>query len=222
MSEIDVYFVDVNVSEDVIDALSKLLTPPELTRADRYRFADDRRRSIVARAATRRFLGRRLDADPQSLVIVEEEHGKPALRDREFEFNASPSGDFVALALASETPVGIDVERRRTLHDAFALARRYFSSEEVAVVENTADIESAFLTIWTSKEAIVKASGKGIGTSDLRSFTVPLRDPQFRPVVDGWSVAALDPPLDDYYAAVAARDGIYRLNPHSIDAAALL
>jgi 4'-phosphopantetheinyl transferase len=219
---IDVYFVDVNVADDVLDALANLLTIPERARADRYRFPDDRRRSIVARAATRRFIGRYLATDPATLIIDEEEFGKPVLRGREIEFNASHSGDLVALAFAKETAVGVDVERRRQLTDALALARRYFSAEEVAIVEQATDIADAFFTIWTAKEAIVKASGKGIATGDLRGFTVPFRDPELRPVVGGWSVAAVDPNRDGYYAAVAARDGERQITLQSISAAALI
>lgn len=219
---IDVYFVDVNVADDVIEALAKLLTTAERARANRYRFADDRRRSIVARAATRRLLSRYLDSDPASLVIDEEEFGKPVLRSHAIEFNASHSGDLVALALARDTPVGVDVEWRRQLTETLALARRYFSAEEVAIVERAADADDAFFAIWTAKEAIVKASGKGIGTGDLHGFTVPFRDPQLRPVVDGWSVASIDPSRDGYYAAVAARDANRGITVHSISAAALL
>jgi len=219
---IDVCFVNVNVPNDVIDGLTTLLDSAELARANRYRFDDDRRRSIVARAATRRLLGRYLDRDPQSLVFIEEEHGKPALRDREIEFNASHSGDLVALAFARDTPVGVDVEGRRQLHDTLALARRYFSGEEVAMVEKASDTADAFFAIWTAKEAIVKASGKGIGTGDLHGFTVPFRDPRLRPVIDGWCVAAIDAPLDGYYAAVACRDGERRINSCRLEAAGLL
>jgi 4'-phosphopantetheinyl transferase len=219
---IDVYFVDVTVADDVVEALAQLLTIPERARVDRYRFNDDRRRSIVARAATRRFLGRSLDADPATLVIHEEEFGKPVLRGREIEFNASHSGDLVALAFSKETAVGVDVERRRQLTDTLALARRYFSAEEVAIVERAVDADDTFFAIWTAKEAIVKASGKGIGTGDLNGFTVPFRDPQLRPVIDGWSVAAIDPKRDDYYAAVAARDGDHPITVQSIRAEALL
>jgi 4'-phosphopantetheinyl transferase len=219
---IDVYFVDVNVADDVLDALASLLTIAERARADRYRFPDDRRRSIVARAAMRHFLGRYLGTDAATLIIDEEEFGKPVLRGREIEFNASHSGDLVALAFARETPVGVDVERRRQVRDALALARRYFSAEELAIVERAADPGDAFFSIWTAKEAIVKASGKGIGTGDLHGFTVPFRDPQLRAVIDGWSVAAVDPDRDGYYAAVAARDGERRIAPLSISAAALL
>jgi len=219
---IDVYFIDVNVADEVIEALAKLLTIQERARADRYRFPDDRRRSIVARAAARRFLGRALGSDPATFVIDEEEFGKPVLRGREIEFNASHSGDLVALAVARETAVGVDVERRRKMTDTLALARRYFSAEEVAIVERAADSDDAFFAIWTAKEAIVKASGKGIGTGDLHGFTVPFRDPRLRPVVDGWSVAALDPNREGYFAAVAARDGEWRIAVKSITAAGLL
>lgn len=222
MNAIDVCFVNVNVPSDVIDALTTLLGPTELARANRYRFDDDRRRSIVARAGTRRLLARYLDADPRTLVFAEEEHGKPALRDREIEFNASHSGDLVALAFARKTPVGIDVERRRELHDTLALARRYFSAEEVAIVESAADAGDAFFTIWTAKEAIVKASGKGIGTGELHGFTVPFRDPRLQPVIDDWNVAAIDPRMDDYYAAVACRGGDGHINSCRLEAAALL
>jgi 4'-phosphopantetheinyl transferase len=219
---IDVYFIDVNAPDDVIDALAKSLTDSELARANRYRFADDRRRSIVARAATRRLLGRNLNADPRALVIIEEEHGKPALLNREIEFNASHSGDLVALALAKGVPVGIDVERRRQLNDALALADRFFSVEERARVRDAEDAEETFLVIWTAKESIVKATGKGIATGDLRGFTVPVRDHRLLPAVDGWSVAALDPPLDGYYAAVATRTGLVRITSRTITPAALL
>jgi len=219
---IDVYFVDVNVADAVIDALGNLLTIRERARADRYRFPDDRRRSIVARAATRLFLGRSLGSDPAALVIDEEEFGKPVLRGRAIEFNASHSGDLVALAFAKKTAVGVDVERRRTLTDTLALARRYFSAEEVAIVEGAADAGDAFFAIWTAKEAIVKASGKGIGSGDLHGFTVPFRDPQLRPVVDGWSVAALDPNREGYFAAVAARGIQWHIAVKSITAEGLL
>jgi 4'-phosphopantetheinyl transferase len=219
---IDVYFIDVTVADDVLEALANVLTIEERARADRYRFPDDRRRSIVARASTRRFLGRYLGSDPARLFINEEEFGKPVLRGREIEFNASHSGDLVALAFAPDTPVGVDVERRRPLTDSVALARRYFSAEELAIVERAADPTDAFFAIWTAKEAIVKASGSGIATGDLHGFTVPFRDPELRPVIDGWSVAAIDPHRRGYYAAVAARDGIRSIAVQSISAAGLL
>jgi len=222
VSVIDVCFIEIDVSRAVIDALAELLTDEERARANRYRFDDDRRRSIIARAATRRLLGRYLGADARELVIVEQEHGKPVLRDGEMEFNASHSGNLVALAFAKDTAIGIDVERRRRLHDVLSLAQRFFSNDELALVRSSSDPDDAFFTIWTAKEAIVKASGKGIATGDLHAFTVPFRERHLLPVVDGWSVAAVDPPLDGYYGAVAARTGEQRITSRVLDASALL
>ena len=219
---IDVYFIDVNVADDVIEQLAELLADDERARANRYRFAADRRRSIVARAGTRRLAGRALGVDPRALVIVAEEHGKPALRNREIEFNASHSGDLVALAFATGTPVGIDVERCRHINDAPALARRFFAAEELEIVANAADADDAFLTIWTAKEAILKASGKGIGAGDLRGFAVPFGNGEMQPVIDGWSVAAIETPLIGYYGAIAARTGEQRIDARKITAAALI
>ena len=223
MIVIDVCFIDVTAPSDVIEALAGVLSDAELARANRYHFANDRRRSIVARAATRQLLGRYLDADPRELVFVEEEYGKPALLHRQIEFNASHSEDLPALEFATETPVGIDVERKRKLNDSLALARRYFSAEELAFVNSAADADDAFFTVWTAKEAIVKASGKGIGTGDLRGFTVPFGEAEMKPVIDGWSVAAIDAPLEGYFSAVAARASeACRVTSRTITAAALL
>ncbi len=219
---IDVYFIDVNVSREVIGALAELLTDIERARADRYRFDDDRRRSIVARAATRRILSRFTGTAARELPIVEGEYGKPELAGGEIEFNASHSGDLVALAFAPQTPVGIDVERRRKLHDALALARRYFSEAELAFVEGAEDTGAAFFIVWTAKEAIVKASGKGIGASDLRGFTVPFGAAQLQLVTGAWSVAMLEPPMPGYHAALAARTGVEPVNQSTVDASSLL
>ncbi|MGH9419940.1 MAG: 4'-phosphopantetheinyl transferase superfamily protein, partial [Thermoanaerobaculia bacterium] len=98
----------------------------------------------------------------------------------------------------------------------------FFSAEEGARVRDAQDTEEAFLTIWTAKESIVKATGKGIATGDLRAFTVPVRDHRLQSVTDGWSVAALDPPLDGYYAAVAAHAGAVGITSRIITPAALL
>ncbi len=219
---INVCFIDVNVPRDVIGALAELLTDAERARADRYRFDDDRRRSIVARAATRRILSRMTGATAMELPIIEGEHGKPALEGNEIEFNASHSGDLVALAFARATPVGIDVERRREMHDPLGIARRFFSEAELAFVENADDVAAAFFIVWTAKEAIVKASGKGIGAGDLRGFTVPFGAARLQPVTGAWSVATLQAPMSGYHAALAARSDVEPVEMRTVDASSLL
>lgn len=219
---IDVYFINVNVPRDSIDALAQLLTDEERARADRYRFAVDRRRSIVARAVTRQILAQSLGGVPGELQIVEGEYGKPELAGHEIEFNASHSGDLVALAFGRGTPVGIDVERRRTLRDPLAIARRFFSEAEFAFISAASEISAAFFAVWTAKEAIVKANGKGIGAGELRGFTVPFGATQLHPVTSDWSVATIEPPLPGYHAAVAAGPGNEPIVPRELDVSSLL
>ena len=204
---IDVYFIDVNVANDVIDALANLLTTAERARADRYRFADDRRRSIVARAATRRFLGRYLNADPATLVIDEEEFGKPVLRGRAIEFNASHSGDLVAARVrarngrSASTSSGAGNSPTRSPWRAAIFPPRRWRSSNVPRILAMRSSPSGRRRKRSSKRA-AKASARAISTASPSLSAIR----ELRPVIDGWSVAAIDPNRDGYYAAVAARE----------------
>jgi 4'-phosphopantetheinyl transferase len=207
---IEVAVVPVGAAE--IGGLWEVLDAEERARADRYRVEDDRRRSIVARGTVRTLLGRRLGREPRDLGFVEGPQGKPALIGGELEFNVSHSGDRVAIAIAEGGPVGIDieVERPRTT-DLVVLARRYFSPVEALAVENAADgALPLFFTIWTAKEAVIKAVGGGLSIQ-LASFSVlpvcsewgAVENLGGDPKLDGWHVAAL-PSEPGYRAAVAA------------------
>jgi 4'-phosphopantetheinyl transferase len=207
---IEVAVVPVGAAE--IGGLWEVLDAEERARADRYRVEDDRRRSIVARGTVRTLLGRRLGREPRDLGFVEGPQGKPALIGGELEFNVSHSGDRVAIAIAEGGPVGIDieVEQPRTT-DLVVLARRYFSPVEALAVENAADgAIPLFFTIWTAKEAVIKAVGGGLSIQ-LASFSVlpvcsewgAVENLGGDPKLDGWHVAALPSELG-YRAAVAA------------------
>jgi phosphopantetheinyl transferase len=108
------------------------------------------------------------------------------------------------------------------MHVPLGIARRFFSETELAFVENADDIAAAFFIVWTAKEAIVKASGKGIGASDLRGFTVPFGAVQPQQVMGIWSVATLEPPMRGYHAALALRTGVEPVNQNTVDASSLV
>ncbi len=214
--EVHVWLARTAVDADTLARMSSVLDDEERVRAARYRFDEDRARSIVARASLREILARYLGRDAHALHFIAGEHGKPALADRELEFNVSHSGDLVALAFASATPVGIDIERERELNDANALARRFFSPAEAAAVLEDA---SRFFRIWTAKEALIKAVGAGLSL-DLASFETWPAAARFVPVVDrtndaslqGWSVYALDDVPDGYRCAIVTRGGEWNVS----------
>src|SRR2546430_539789 len=70
----------------------------------------------------------------------------------------------VACVVARDVDVGIDVERVGSGTDIIDLARRHFSSAEVAELERCESGARAarFTELWTLKESYVKATGAGI------------------------------------------------------------
>ena len=166
---ITVVTVDLTVDSS---AFVPLLSPSELARAEGMATEGLRRRYVVAHGSLRQRLASVLgDDDPASIPIEVGEHGKPFVVDGP-EFNLSDSGDLALIAISDGPPVGIDVERVREVEHE-RLARRFFSVLECAALESCPDPAVAFFTIWTRKEAVVKATGRGI-SGGLSAFTVSL------------------------------------------------
>lgn len=95
------------------------------------------------------------------------EHGKPYLKDHpSFYFNHSHSQKHYALATsASMCDLGVDIEDldRKVRFDA--LAKHAFHPQEYQAWELSDFDASYWFKIWTTKEAVLKASGLGIRLS---------------------------------------------------------
>lgn len=146
----------------------------ERERAARFRFDRDRERFVTCRAALRRILGRHLDRDPVSLAFQTGMHGRPSLSgDAQVEFNVSHSGDLALIAVCSQGPLGVDVEALRDVPRALDLARRYLHPNEIPHIEAAPpeELNAAWLTVWTRKEAALKSIGAGL-TVDTRKIEV--------------------------------------------------
>jgi 4'-phosphopantetheinyl transferase len=119
-----------------------------------------------------------LGEPPESLILINGEHGRPALAapHESLAFNWSHSGDRALLAIARGVAPGIDLERWRPRPRALEIAQRFFCADEAAGLAklDAKQLTSAFLELWTAKEAVLKALGHGIafGLDRLR-FAVP-------------------------------------------------
>jgi 4'-phosphopantetheinyl transferase len=214
--QIHVWIARADVDAATIRSLSHVLDDEERGRAARFHFDADRRRSIVGRAALRILLGRYLGRNASDLRFAAGAHGKPRLCDAALEFNVSHSGDFAAIALAADTPVGIDVECEKRMSDLEAIASRYFAPAEAEAVLKAqgAQAVALFFSTWTAKESVIKAAGAGLSL-ELGAFRVTPGSDRFMPVenggadvhLDGWYVRALPSPAHGYHAALAARGG---------------
>ena len=80
----------------------------------------------------------------------------------------------VAVAASHTGPLGVDLEELYP-REVGALARRWFTPGELAWMEQEPEELNAFLQLWTAKEAVGKALGRGLRQSGLRR-PVPLPD----------------------------------------------
>jgi 4'-phosphopantetheinyl transferase len=161
--ELHLWWTSLEVSDHRIDELRQFLSPEEQRRVERFRIDIAARRFIAARAVLRSVLGRATGVPPRSIEFAYGENGKPRLADGGPCFNASDSGDFVAIAITSQE-VGIDVEVMRSFRRREGLARRICTDDELEALaripEEQRDRE--LLRLWTYKEAALKAIGTGL------------------------------------------------------------
>lgn len=207
-----VWRILLNQGERVIQLLGNALSPDEHARAERYYFARDRLKFIVARGALRDILARYTGARPAQIMFANGAHGKPALADSPVHFNLAHSGDWALCAIAMR-PVGVDVEdMRRPVDDMDDVAQRFFAPLEwKRFLGLPAQAKpAAFFRCWTRKEAFIKAIGAGL-SHPLHRFEVSFLDnaPARLVRIDGDAQAAhawslLNMPPDTNHAGAVA------------------
>ncbi|MBD8898755.1 4'-phosphopantetheinyl transferase superfamily protein [Rhodanobacter sp. DHG33] len=140
---------------------------PEPLQADEIHVWRLQRPKGTGREPLLALLARYLDAAPAAVRLVEGEHGRPALdaiHGGVFDFNWSHCGEQALVALARGLSPGIDLERLRPRANALKIAQRFFTAAEAAWLETLDEDErdEAFLDLWTAREAVLKALGRGI------------------------------------------------------------
>ncbi|HQR53850.1 MAG TPA: 4'-phosphopantetheinyl transferase superfamily protein [Burkholderiales bacterium] len=218
-AEVHLWLFALDAAADTVAALTAYLAPDEAARAGRFRHTDDVRRYRVARGALRVLVGGYLMQSPGSLHFEYGAHGKPGLAagssDVDLQFNLSHSGELALAAFCVGHPVGVDLECADRKVDALALAGRYGSPREQAMLQalDPAARSRRFIELWTCKEAWLKASGLGVTAglagldidfSGARPHIAQLPQQEQGDVRD-WSVALFEPAVN-HVASVALRD----------------
>ncbi|WBQ06418.1 4'-phosphopantetheinyl transferase family protein [Kribbella sp. CA-293567] len=98
-------------------------------------------------------------------VLHHDDLGRPLLPPLWVSVSHTP--DLVAVAAGQQGPVGVDVENQHA-REVATMARRWFDPAELAWMADQPDGLQAFLHLWTAKEAVGKALGKGLRNSGLR------------------------------------------------------
>ncbi len=144
-----------------IDQIS-WLSESELTRARSYAREGDRNSYVYRRSTLRQILGDCFGRPPQALTISTVPHGKPTLLDGALSFNCAFSDNHVLIAIASDMSIDVDLQRVRWDLDWRAVAHIAFHPDESIWINDQSDSASTFTDLWTRREALFKAWGKGL------------------------------------------------------------
>ncbi|ANN15005.1 4'-phosphopantetheinyl transferase [Amycolatopsis orientalis] len=200
-----------------------LLDELEQGRYDAYRQDIDKRRFLTGRVLAKTVTAERLGLAVEDVSFdatcddCGKPHGRPRVPGAPLMLSISHSGDLIGVAATAGTPVGLDVETATRRADDSLIEYALSPVEQAAVSGLLAEQRTtAFFTYWTRKEAVMKATGKGLKIP-LQSITFSGHDEAARLVSSG--DAALDPArtrLVDLKAAEGYRAAVALLTSDEI------
>lgn len=149
-----------------------LLVEADRQRAARFRQLRDRHNFVLGRTMVHHLVRPQGASSPCTFSLGS--HGKPFLADAPA-YNLSHSGAWVACAVSPNEPIGIDVETFARLKDYRDLLPAITHQAERHHIEQmpSAHHLALFKRCWTRKEAVLKATGKGL-SDDLQGIDVCL------------------------------------------------
>ncbi|MEZ8292148.1 4'-phosphopantetheinyl transferase superfamily protein [Vibrio sp. 10N.237.312.B06] len=166
-------FVDIWVvsPDDILDPVllslcRGVVTRDELEHIEKFKFEKDRKNALITRFFVRSVLSLYVTINPHDIEFCYNSYGKPKIRNAFFpvHFNLSHSQEFIVLAVAFFNEIGVDVEFSESCINFKDIYKKFFSKDEVVLLDKTDDSEKLdlFMKLWTLKESYVKAVGGGL------------------------------------------------------------
>jgi 4'-phosphopantetheinyl transferase len=138
--------------------------------SDRYYYNADRTRFLCGKWLISYALSKEGYSMDELKNLKLDSYKRPYLCD-EIDFNISHSGNYVVCVISKNSRVGVDVEEVKDVDfNDFEFA---LSIKDREVIDNSENGFTEFFKIWTKKEAIAKANGKGLGLplSEMNIYT---------------------------------------------------
>ena len=178
IGNVSVIHVDLTPYPDRERHAAAWLDQQEQTRWRRYLHPRPRREFALCRAALRAILCDELGCGNEALSFDALTHGKPlalvgGMR-APISFNVSHGGPHGLIALAAAGRIGVDVEERDARRDLDDITRMVFTPAEQAELSLARGGQKVhlFFSLWTMKEALIKALGTGFSLNPSR-FEIP-------------------------------------------------
>lgn len=168
-NEVHVWRIQLDLPTSQVNSLEQTLCFDELSKANRYYSCIDRQRYKTGRGSLRKILSKYIGSEPSEIQFAYSSSGKPSLssglNSESLCFNMSHSNQYALCAITLNRSIGIDVEYLRHTPDMLSIAKCYFASDEYETILSLSPDKrvQAFYTLWTLKEAYLKATGEGIG-----------------------------------------------------------
>ena len=166
--------------DEIVDTLWQdfflLLSHQERVKANAFRKQRDRRRFIVRHGMLRILMGHYVGVKPSMLTFTQGKYGKPNLQwplVDGLNFSLSQTDGVALLSFAYARAIGIDIEKETETFDFLTVGSEVFSDQELVTLQECegASRKRRFFTMWTRKEAYLKALGFGFSI-DPRQLTL--------------------------------------------------
>jgi 4'-phosphopantetheinyl transferase len=153
----------------------RLLNPIERVRLGNFRLGRDAHAFLVAHALLRAALSYVYDVPPEGWRLRVGQWGRPEAECGGYSpgFSLSHTNGLIACIVATDRSCGVDVEELRAFEGPLELASGIFAPSELAQMRNLSDehLLERFYSLWTLKEAYLKARGAGLMAAlDVASF----------------------------------------------------
>lgn len=191
---VKIYIFDIKKLNNEDIAICQNHFPKRYEKAQSFHFDDDKKRAYAGAVLIHKILG------INENDIKYGENGKPLCDN--ICFNISHSGDFVILG-SSENPIGVDIEKTSDYHEK--VAKRVFTDNEQKWLED--DKKNRFYQLWTLKESVMKATGKGLQLTPNSFEVLPFFEN--KPIIiDHTSYYGMSVKFKDYYISVCKTEPI--------------
>jgi 4'-phosphopantetheinyl transferase len=169
--EVHVWYTSLIQDIDCYDVLSL----GEKRRASRFRSYLDQQYYINSHGILRHILSAYINMTPHEITFHTSDYGKPFLsaqnRESQIQFNMSHSKDIACYIVSSKNEVGVDIEYIDDGFDWYDIANYSLSLSEITFLKSLPKNQQKkeFFTLWTQKEALLKA--KGTGMNDIENIS---------------------------------------------------
>ena len=173
-SKIHIWSANLDQPENISQKYYLVLSQQEKDQADKYKVKELRDRYILSKGILKQLLADYKTCEYQEIKFEYNSFGKPCIATSsnadDICFNLSHSGNLAVFSFVKNKNIGIDVEQVQEIPDMDGVVNLCFSEfeKEWFYRISPGQKKEIFYKIWTTKEAYIKAIGKGFSFSPNR------------------------------------------------------